>query len=107
MTTPTTIHPEYSMRAPDEPQQRDDRHPGVHLLEFDGDECKTTAEFIDGKYWVITDWELFDLDGGLYWMPRFWHTLAGPLVETLGRLQALEMAHPPAEQGALDLGPQA
>lgn len=107
MTTPSTEHPEFPC-APDEPTPKDDRHPGVHLLAFEPGEAKTTAEFVDRRYWVVTDWELFEFDRiGPHWVSRFWHTLDGEHLETLARLQALELDQPPAEQGALDLDQQA
>lgn len=108
MTTPSTEHPEFPC-APDERAPKDDRHPGVHLLKFEPGESKLTAEFHDRRYWTITEWELWGFEGGIgpHWISRFWHTLDGEHLETLARLQALELAQPPAEQGALDLSQQA
>lgn len=106
----STDHPVYADPADTEAgiPQRDERTPGVHLLDFDaGEEWKRTAELIDREYWLITEWETFDIDGGTYWMPGYWNTITIERVETLARLQALELDQPPAEQGALDLDQQA
>lgn len=109
--TPSTVRPQFidPATSPDPFEAKDDRHPGVHLLEFDEAEgAKTTAELIDRRYWKIADWELLNLlgDDGA-WVARSWYCVGVDTLETLTQLQAIELAQPPAEQGALNLDPQA
>lgn len=100
MSTPSTERPEYPC-MPEEGMPRDDRHPGVHLLEHD-DDCKTTAELIDRRYWRICDWELMTLpEQGEFWMPRWWHSVPIDHLQVLARLTEQALAQPPTEQGAL------
>ena len=106
MTTPSTEHPILN-HAPEDQQPKDDRSPGVHLLEHDG-ECKTTAELSShGDYWKVREWELIDGEEGLGWAESSMYSIGADRVEMLARLQAMHLAQPPAEQGALNLDPQA
>lgn len=87
----------------DDPEHgdRDERCPGVHLLEVDADgEGKTTAERVDGG-WKIADWELTDeLDGALagsrYWFCRCWHTVPDVHVDKLAAIRAAKLPAPAA-----------
>lgn len=61
--------------------ERDERFPGVHLIDVDEDgEGKTTAQRVPGGGWRISDWELTEelegaLGGSRYWFCRSFHTV--------------------------------
>lgn len=73
--------------------ERDERFPGVFLLEVGEDgETKTTAERLPGG-WKIADWELTEpmtppLDGQ-YWFARSFHTQPDDYILRLASLQMM------------------
>jgi hypothetical protein len=111
------MHPNPALPKPvdaplliDDPEHgyRDERSPGVHLLEVYADgEGKTTAERVEGG-WKIADWELTEeLDGVLagsrYWFCRSLHTVPDAHVDKLAAIKAADpLPQPsPAEGGAV------